>query len=403
MEKALRLDSWMRSRDYTGHDPFDLLLSPVARALTFGSRFLERSWIQLGKRSPVNVRALLRVPETRNAKAMGLVLSSHLALLELTGDERYRADIDATVDWLSAAACEGYGGAGWGYPFPWANREFFAPAGTPASVPTAFIGHALLDVAEGLRHPEALRLGLDACVFLERHLARIPGPDGAFCFSYTPLDRRCVHNANLLVASLLARGARLAGERSWREAALAATRYSVAAQRRSGEWPYGASERDAFIDSFHTSYNLVALHGIAGDLGTSELDDVIARGAAYWRRTFVGANGVSYFPGRAYPVDTHAVAHAILTCVTLRSRIEGGLAEAERLADWAARYLGRRDGTYVYQRTRFGVNRIAYMRWTQAWMLRALSALAVAAGAGRAAPAAARGAMAPSGLTSAVR
>lgn len=150
LRSALALDGWMRARDYAGWDPFDILVSPVIRALSFGLRWPAVAWTQLGKRLPARARPLLGVPALRNAKGVGLALAAHVRLYEATGDESHRERAAGFVDWLASHAARDQPGRGWGYPFPWANRAFRAPAGTPASVPTAFIGDALLDAADRL-------------------------------------------------------------------------------------------------------------------------------------------------------------------------------------------------------------------------------------------------------------
>jgi hypothetical protein len=51
--------------------------------------------------------------------------------------------------------------------------------------------------------------------------------------------------------------------------------------------------------------------------------------------------------------------------------------EAERLGDWAMAEMRDPAGYYYYQHHGRWRNRIAYMRWTQAWMLRALAEFSV--------------------------
>lgn len=381
LDAALTLDRWMRSRDYAGHDPHDLLSSPVARRLCFGSRWLAVAWTQLGKRSPWQLRPLLRVPPARNPKGIGLVVAAHVRLAEATGDARHRDAARRLADWLDASVAAGYPGAGWGYPFPWANRDFFAPAGTPSSVVTAFVGHALLDAAEAFGWEE-LRARVGAAgEFIRRALNRTPGPADSFCFSYTPLDRRCVHNANLLAASLLARlaaGAGGAGDAGLAGDALRATRFSAAAQREDGSWPYGLGARNGWVDSFHTGYTLVALHEIGAALGTDEFAGAVDRGIRFWREAFFGGPAVGFVADEPYPVDMHAVAHAILTLVRLRARIPDALPAAKSLAEWSLREMRDPSGYFYYLRRRAFRNRLPYMRWVQAWMLLALAELAAA-------------------------
>jgi hypothetical protein len=369
LDAALELDAWMAERDYAGHDPHDFLASPLVRAATLGSRWGAVGWTQLGKRLPVQIRPLIGVPRLRNAKGLGLVLAARVRISALAPGS---GEVGELVEWLEGAAERGYGGVGWGYPFPWANRDFMVPAGTPSSVATAFVGHALLDAAEVSGVAAAGTLAAETAPFLTGGLRRIAGPGESFCFSYTPLDRRGVHNASLLAASLLARLGSA-------DLARRATRFTLAAQRPDGSWPYGLTGRDQWVDSFHTGYVLLALEEIGRHVAVDGLDAAVERGLVYWRSSFFDGPAVGFHPGRPYPIDTHAVAQAILTFLGLRHRIPDAVVEAERLGDWALAEMRDPAGYYYYQHHGRWRNRIAYMRWTQAWMLRALAELSVQA------------------------
>ncbi|MBI4543562.1 MAG: hypothetical protein HY703_00010 [Gemmatimonadetes bacterium] len=370
---ALELDGWMREREYAGYDPHDLLSSRVVRFFAFRNRWLAVAWTQLGKHCPLQIRPLLGVPRSLNPKAVSLVLAAHLRLARATGEAAFRDSADRLADWLAARSTPGYPGAGWGYPFPWANRDFFVPAGTPSSVVTAFAGHALLDAYERLALPRAFELARDAGNFLRLALKRLPGPEATFCFSYTPLDERAVHNANLLAASLLARlGARL-GDGELAAEAMAAARFTVRAQKGDGSFPYGVARRDSWVDSFHTGYALVALYQIGAHLGTHEFEEALEGGIRYWRRAFFRPPAVGCRPGRAFPIDLHAVAHAVLALLQLRPYLPDAMAQAMHLADWSLSVMRDSRGFFYYKKHRLFRNRLVYMRWTQAWMLRALA------------------------------
>jgi hypothetical protein len=403
------LDRWMADRDYAGHDPHDFLASPLVRAATLGSRWAAVAWTQLGRRLPVQIRPALRVPAARNPKGIGLVLAAQVRLAEAEAGGTRPGPTAARVErcrelvrWLDGAADRSRAGAGWGYPFPWANRDFMAPAGTPSSVATAFVGHALLDAADRLGLAEARALAEEAGPFLTTALQRIPGPDGTFCFSYTPLDRRPVHNASLLAASLLAR----LGGADTADTVRGAVEFTLRAQRDDGSWPYGVGRRNQWVDGFHTGYILLALDGIraesprlkaagleaagleaagleaagleAAGLEAAGLEAAIERGIAYWRASFFDGPAVGSHPGERYPVDAHAVAQAILTHLGLRHRIPDARAEARRLARWLVAEMRDPDGHYHYLRYARWRNRLPYMRWVQAWVLRALAELALA-------------------------
>jgi hypothetical protein len=368
-EAALRLDRWISMRDFQGWDPYDALASPLVRALTLGTRTGEIAWTQLLRRSPLQLRPLLGVPRLENPKAVALVLEGRLGLTST-----YAGSVQELVTRLEDARASG---GGWGYPFAWTNRDTRVPAGTPNAVVTAFVGGALVAAdTRGARVREDVLAG--AGEFVTRRLARVEGDHGSFCFSYTPLDRRAVHNASVLAAALLARLARRLGRSDWGETALAAARFTLAAQRSDGSWPYGAGARNGWVDSFHTGYLLISLDELARALATDEPKEAVRRGLEYWTGTFLVPPAVAHRPGRPYPVDMHAVAHAILTLLHFRDRIPRALDRARALGAWALAEMHAPDGSFHYLRHRERVNRLPYLRWVQAWMFRALAELAAA-------------------------
>jgi len=361
---ADRLERWLVERDLRGWDPYDALAAPLVRALAPG-RWGKVAWTQLLRRSPVQLRGLLGVPRLPNPKADALVLESRL--------RRSTGSVSELVAKLERTAADQ---GGWGYPFAWANREALVPAGTPNAVVTAFVGHALLD-ARDAGQPVREDVLLSAGRFIAEDLHRLGGGNGTFCFSYTPVDRRGVHNASVLAASLLARLGVAFDRPAWRGGAEAAARFTLAAQRADGSWPYGIRARSGWVDSFHTGYVLVALDRIDATLGTGTARPAVERGLAYWTETFLVPPAVAHRPGRPHPVDMHAVAHAILTLLHFRARVSDARARAAGLADWSLGEMRAEDGSFHYLWRPRGTNRLPYFRWVQAWMLRALTELAV--------------------------
>lgn len=358
------LAGWMLERDLRGWDPYDALASPLVRMLAPG-RWAGVAWTQLLRRMPVQLRPLLGVPRLANPKTDALALESALR----------RPSVLSASELVQRLERGASPVGGWGYPFAWANRDALVPAGTPNAVATAFAGHALLDASEaGLAIREDVLHAAGALV--AQRLNRIPGSDGAFCFSYTSVDRRAVHNASVLAASLLARLSERYDRRDWREAAAGAARFTLVAQRPDGSWPYGTTVRNGWVDSFHTGYVLVALDRIDRTLGENDSGRSIERGLAFWVDAFLVPPAVAHRPGRPYPVDMHAVAHAILTLLHFRDRIPDAPSRARELGRWSLDRMRGREGAFHYHRHARWTNRLPYMRWVQAWMLRALTELA---------------------------
>jgi hypothetical protein len=367
-----RLDAWIEAQQFRGWDPHDALNSPIVRALTFGNRYLGIVWLQLVKRSPLNLRPLLRVPKGYNPKGMGLFLASYLRKGD-AGRARFFAR------WLVDNASKGFHGPCWGYNFDWPNRGFFAAKGTPTIVNTAFNGFAFLDAARMMPRLAAdidpLAVARGACEFLLRDLNIVRESD-ELCFSYTPLDRRFIHNANVLGAQLLAEVGAQTGESELARTALAAARFTARRQKEDGSWPYGIGGNDGWVDNFHTAYVLVALRRIARALATSELDVAVGRGYEYWMTRMFDSDGLPmHYAGRLHPIDIHAVAEAILALLEFRDHDPNAEERAWALAEWAIDYMQDERGFFHYQIARRHRVRIPYIRWSQAWMQRALTEL----------------------------
>jgi hypothetical protein len=74
-------------------------------------------------------------------------------------------------------------------------------------------------------------------------------------------------------------------------------------------------------------------------------------------------------------VDTHAAASAIVTFLECRDLDPDAARLAQNVANWTIDNLRDSRGFFYYQKRRFYTVRKPYMRWTQAWMLYALSRL----------------------------
>jgi hypothetical protein len=389
IQQALhQLDTWIERERFKGWDPHDALNSPLLKRATVGNRLLGIAWVQLLKRSPINPRPWLAVPKGHNPKGMGLFLASYLRKYETSGDPRHLAQARLFADWLQQHVSPGYSGACWGYNFDWPNRGFFAPAGTPTVVNTAFIAQAFLDathVAHELRalvrgahrpDPDPLSVARSACEFLLNDLNHIRPRQDELCFSYTPLDRRWVYNANLLAAGLLAEVYAHTRETHLAEHSLAAARHTARRQRPDGSWTYGEGRAYGWVDNFHTGFVLIGLKRVAARLQSSEFDHSIHHGYSFWKeRLFLPDGTPKYYPSGVYPIDVHAVAQAIMTFLAFADQDSGARDWARRLAHWGIEHMQDPAGYFHYQVHRHYRIRIPYMRWSQAWMQRALTEL----------------------------
>jgi hypothetical protein len=312
---------------------------------------------------------VIRVPAERNAKGIALFtlaqIANHRQLKTAESETAVRHFLNALLSMKAA----GYSGACWGYNFDWQSRNFFAPRGTPTIVPTAFAARALIEAG----HEEVRSV----CDFIINDLPRTVDTEAELCFSYAPNTNTRIFNASLLAAEVLACVGNQTGETALLNLADRATRYVVNNQQPDGSWLYGTDPKQSWIDNFHTAYVLFSLRRIINiSSRKDEFQPGLAHGYQYWKNTFFLADGwPKYYDHDLYPVDAHAAASAIVTFLECRELDSDALRLAQQVATWTIQNLRDSRGFFYYQRRRFYTVRKPYMRWTQAWMLYALSRL----------------------------
>jgi hypothetical protein len=85
-----------------------------------------------------------------------------------------------------------------------------------------------------------------------------------------------------------------------------------------------------------------------------------------------------YYNRKTYPIDIHSAAEGIIVFTRLRELDAKNLDWAKRIALWTITNMQDPKGYFYFQKHRHYCNRIPYMRWSQAWMFKALVYLAEA-------------------------
>ncbi|MDL1976240.1 MAG: hypothetical protein LWX55_16005 [Deltaproteobacteria bacterium] len=373
-ETIIKLLAYCRQNNWSGYDPYDALNSRVFAALPFlQNRICRLVFTQVMKRSPVNLRPLFLVPKEQNPKGLALFASALLKLsnLGLVDGDAALPLLNRLIDLRSPEKpyyC-------WGYNFDWQTRTYLVPKYEPNIICTTFAGNALLDAYEKYGDNNYLQMVLSAGQFILKGLNITEHSDG-ICFSYTPLDRGQVHNANLLGAAFLARLYSITNEKQFFDYGLSGVRFSVSRQDDDGSWPYGEGHEQRWIDNFHTGYNLVALKKFSQYTGNGDFANNIHRGFQFFRQHFFTDDSLAkYYHDRIYPIDIHSIAQSIITMVELNELGKSNIDLSVSLFRWAIRHMQSKEGYFYYQKGKFIENRMSYMRWSQAWMLYALAIL----------------------------
>lgn len=383
-----RLDEWIRRNGWAGYDPYDIKGHPLwlrlSRARAWPLRVFRRVLFNTTDRLPMAARKLLGVRPAVNAKAMGLFVSSYVKLARCEEADPHLGKARECATWLLDHPSKGYSGLCWGYPFDWQSKVFI-PKGTPSSVVSATVADGLWAVADVTGDEEFHKACKSVCEFFVNDLNVDEIDRNTVCFSYTPIDDFHVHNANLMVAEMLARVGSSLGIPEYVQLAVRAGNYALREQRQDGSLYYWGECQDHFNpkhrDCYHTGFETRALWGLWQATGDKRFRTAAVQALDFFYDAYIRDDGAVWLrPDGQYPVDVHACAEALLCTATLREAAPDRFHQTwPKVLAWVVAKMQNRDGTFAYRAYANGrIDRTPYLRWGQAWMLRALSEILVA-------------------------
>jgi len=290
------------------------------------------------------------------------------------------------VNWLKANKDSETHGFGWGYPFDW-QSQMLIPAGTPNGIVTTAVGEAFWKHFKFFGDKESLNVCTKICEFL----SGLPVDEVArdqICFSYTPLFLNHVHNLNLFVAEFLIKTGMETGNSTWIELGNKAVHYTISNQAETGAFDYNGPPEKALnhFDNYHTGFVLRMLYSIWKLTGRAEVHAALQKGYQYYVAHFFENGRIpKLMPDKKYRIDIHSCAEGVNCLSALSPSFPEGLKLAENILAWTIENLQDKSGYFYYGilKSRFtGMpfkSKIPYIRWSQAWMLRAMSSFLVSA------------------------
>lgn len=372
-----KLDQWIENNGWEGYDPYDIKEKKLLIHLQ-KNRYTAFATEIVTALFPKLLRKVFRVEKRIIPKAMALFAKGYLSAYSKFGDKVYLNKALQCLDWLMKNPSKGYSGLCWGYPFNWQSR-IFIPKGTPCSVVTSIAAHAFLDAYEILGDKKYLNVAESCCNFMINDLNIDRTDNDEICFSYTPIDNFHVHNANTWVASVLARVYRYTKNEKFKEMCLKAVNFTVSHQNEDGSWYYWAPpDKLAYrIDNYHTGFVLECLNIVRRELSDEfKYEGELRAGLKFYKESLFLDDGTPKMTDkRVYPIDIHSCAQGIITFCELADFEPEYLSMAEKVARWTIKHMQDEEGYFYYRIYRYFVDKTPYIRWGQAWMLRALSCL----------------------------
>lgn len=377
------------SKDFKGYDPYDIKSYPFfLKLIKWGKKnklfeIIREIILELVYHYPVFARKIFKISPDHNSKALGLIGTSSAELSLLNNiDTKLLSAVQIRIDeLLNNQKTEIFDGLGWGYPFDWQSHELI-PANTPNGIVTTAVGeyfwtrYRITGTSNDLKK----------CVRIAKFLSKLPIDEIStekICFSYIPHYQNHVHNLNLFVADFLIKVGLETKNHTWVELGNKAVNYTISDQHENGAFDYNGPPEapENFIDNYHTGFVLRMLGSIHFYTSRDDVEFALKKGLNFYLDNLFKKDGTPMLkPDRTYRVDIHSAAEAINCLVFLSSYNSNALPQATKVLNWTMDHLydiEHGDFFYGLEKSRFTGrvyrSEIKYMRWSQAWMLRALS------------------------------
>lgn len=368
-----KIEKWVEDRDYKGYEPADALNS-ILRPLAFGSLFGERLLIQIFKQSPVNLRGVLGVKPHDTAIGRGYMAGGYLVMSRLNNRQGYEEKAKQCLTWLVENKSPKFEEYSWGNHYDFASRSGKYSKFESIIVWTSIIGQTFLDAYELFGSQEYLDIAESVC----RWILALPRErtERGVCISYLAVKQSSIHNSNMLGAAMLARTAKLTGNRECLELAREAMEYSCSRQLPDGAWYYGEASNQHWIDNFHTGYNLDSLRCYMESAEDGLYEDQLRKGLEFFKDHFFEAGGrPKYYHNRAYPIDIQCSSQAIETLGNLAGHDPDALNLALRVAKWTIDNMFDDSGYFYFRKFPYGTEKTPMLHWGQGTMYKALANL----------------------------
>ena len=366
-----KLENHIISEEYRGYDPYDGLMSPIFKLpILKSNKIIRFAFQQVFRRIPFNLRPILGIRKGLNPVTLGLFIQActYLSKVFVDYSDFYLSQIDYCVHELAKLRSLSYSGACWGYDFDWEARYAKIPAFMPTVVATGIIENGLYEYYCHFKDDRAKELILSAAEFVVSDLNR-SYDGGTFCFSYSPNDSQKVYNATMKGARILSHAYAISSDAKYIEEARKTVKFVIDHQNENGSWYYSSGDARKWIDNIHTGYVLDCLRAYCDISYDADARACFDRGLEFYVKTFFNDDGTpKYYDNDTYPIDSTAIAQSILTLAQFGFSDLGLKASA-----WAVANMQSDKGHFYYQKNRMFVNKVPYMRWSNAWMFAALA------------------------------
>ncbi len=375
------LYTFIEKSRWEGYDPYDGLNSKFTSMISKDSKWLRLFIIHFNKDLPINLRGILRIKKGIHIKGIALFTSAFLKLYKSTNNIKFLKKAHSCLDIIKTKTLKGiYSNHCWvGAYFKYQSIGDITTPKIPSIICTVKCASAFLEDYEMRGADESLEIARSAADFVVENLY-VNSDDKVF-FKYGPEDEldSHVYNASTHGVALLCNISKYIEDNKILEIAKKVMDYVISKQKSNGAWYYSETNgKEKMQIDFHQGFILDDLYDLIKYMKPS--DDrymkALLKGAEFYKNEqFLPDGRAKWRWPRVYPIDIHNQAQGIITFSKLSEVKPEYLDFAKTIARWTIENMQDETGYFYYQKWPFFTNKIPYMRWSQAWMMLALSSL----------------------------
>jgi polysaccharide biosynthesis protein VpsJ len=373
---------WIKSEHYSSYDVCDITALPLYQGLqelnnskSYG-KYIYAPFYHLYRRAPGLIRSVSGVKKNSYPQAYALIATALISYIKIEENASYKEDLFQILEILEDSNSADGKYKAWGQPYNWYSRRRI-PAHTPRTTVTTQVAQSFLDAFDFFKDEKYLELARQAGNFMIDKMKWDQDADGDVCFPYTSLDQYHIHNANVLSSALLARLHSIDGDERFLDFAMHSLSFTSKHQKDDGSWLYWAPPDKLLgkIDHYHTGFVLesfqLAKNYWKGDFPYTQ---ALEKGTAFYLdQLFEDSTIPKMTPTSLYPIDIQSCAQAIITLGEVLPESDSKKELLSMVYNWTMSHMYDEKNSYFYYRIyNSRVDKTAYIRWGQSWMLRAL-------------------------------
>lgn len=374
------LFEWVKKNGYIGWDPYDGINSEILRRCFKGIPYLEIFSTQLNVYSIVNLRPILRIEKGRDVKGAALFIQAYSKLYNLTGKEIYKKELEDCTSFLKENSLKDiYNFDCWSsHYFPYISADKIRHLNDiPDIIGTGQAINAFVKSYKVLDNKILKDISVSGSLFIINQL--LEKRQDNYYFKYYSLKdyNTVVFNASAQGLECLSNVLSIKKDKEINEICEKIVRFLIENQKEDGSWIFSINEygKKRIQLDFHQGYIIDGLLSFLPYANNKKLlKECIEKGANYYKNNLFLKNGQSYYryPIK-FPIDIHNQSQGIITFSKLALINPEYLEFAKNITEWTINNMQDPSGYFYHQKWPIFTNKIPYIRWSQAWMMLALT------------------------------